>query len=128
MARFLQNRDLRDADLTKLLGWSGYRVYRHEIDEKAKTLKLWVRRKRGHQKLVCSGCGRELKEAHDVNECDTGAVLSGGAFDEFGVFHYVTVLLLYAVDCGKGVKPNSVSCPRTLRCARLTAVWSPSIL
>jgi transposase len=59
---------LRDTDLTKLLGWPGYRVYRHEINEEAKTLKLWVRRKRGHQKLVCSGCGRELEKAHDVNE------------------------------------------------------------
>lgn len=59
---------MRDTDLTKLLGWPGYRVYRHEIDEEAKTLKLWVRRKRGHQKLVCSGCGRELDMAHDANE------------------------------------------------------------
>ena len=59
---------MRDTDLTKLLGWPGYRVYRHEISAEAKTLKLWVRRKRGHQNLVCSGCGRELKKAHDVNE------------------------------------------------------------
>jgi transposase len=43
-------------------------VYRHEIDEKAKTLKLWIRRKRGHRKLVCSGCGRKLEDAHDVRE------------------------------------------------------------
>lgn len=59
---------MRDTDLTKLLGWPGYRVYRHEIDEEAKTLKLWVRRKRGQQKLVCSGCGRTLETAHDTNE------------------------------------------------------------
>jgi transposase len=43
-------------------------VYRHEIDEEAKTLKLWIRRKRGHQKLICSGCGRKLDDAHDVRE------------------------------------------------------------
>jgi transposase len=43
-------------------------VYRHEIDEKAKTLKLWIRRKRGHGKLICSGCGRKLEDAHDVRE------------------------------------------------------------
>jgi len=43
-------------------------VYRHEIDEKAKTLKLWIRRKRGHRKLTCSGCGRKLEDAHDVRE------------------------------------------------------------
>ena len=59
---------LRDNELTKLLGWPGYRVYRHEIDEKAKTLKLWIRRKRGHRKLICSGCGRKLQDAHDVRE------------------------------------------------------------
>jgi transposase len=59
---------LRDSELTKLLGWPGYRVYRHEIKEKAKTLKLWIRRKRGNRKLVCSGCGRKLEDAHDVSE------------------------------------------------------------
>jgi transposase len=59
---------LRDNEFTKLLGWPGYRVYRHEIDEKAKTLKLWIRRKRGHRKLICSGCGRKLEDAHDVRE------------------------------------------------------------
>ncbi len=43
-------------------------MYRHEINEKAKTLKLWIRRKRGHRKLICSGCGRKLENAHDVSE------------------------------------------------------------
>jgi transposase len=51
-----------------LLGWPGYRVYQHEIDEKNKTLRLWVRRKRGNRKLVCSGCGRRLEKAHDTSE------------------------------------------------------------
>lgn len=59
---------LRDSELTKLLGWPGYRVYRDEIDERAKILGLWIRRKRGIQKLVCSCCGRKLASAHDVNE------------------------------------------------------------
>ena len=59
---------MRDNELTKLLGWPGYRVYRHEINERAKTLKLWIRRKRGNRKLVCSGCGRKLDEAHEVSE------------------------------------------------------------
>ncbi|MBZ5622036.1 MAG: transposase family protein [Acidobacteriia bacterium] len=55
-------------ELTKLLGWPGYRVYRHEIDERAKTLKLWIRRKRGNRKLIYSGCGCKLEEAHEVSE------------------------------------------------------------
>jgi transposase len=43
-------------------------VYRHEINEKAKTLKLWIRRKRGNRKLICSGCGRKLESAHEAGE------------------------------------------------------------
>jgi len=42
------------------LDWPGYLVFRHEIDETAKTLRLWVRRKRGNRKLICSGCGRKF--------------------------------------------------------------------
>ena len=59
---------MRDSELTRLLGWPGYRVYQHEINEKQKTLRLWVRRKRGHRKLVCSGCGRKLEKTHDTSE------------------------------------------------------------
>ena len=47
---------MRDNEFTKILGWPGYRVYRQEIDEAAKTLRLWVRRKQGNRKLICSGC------------------------------------------------------------------------
>ena len=35
-------------EFTKTLDWPRCHVYRHEIDEKARTLKLWVRRKRGN--------------------------------------------------------------------------------
>ena len=87
---------MRDTDLTKLLGWPGYRVYRHEIDEEAKTLKLWVRRKRGHQKLVCSGCGRELGKAHDVNE----RVVRDLPCMEFRTTVVVEVYRVCCPDCG----------------------------
>jgi len=56
---------MRENDWTRVLGWPGYRVYQHEINEPAKTLKLWVRRKRGNRKLVCSGCGRKFTDAYD---------------------------------------------------------------
>jgi transposase len=46
---------------TKILGWPGYRVYRCEINEEFKKLRLWVRRKRGNRKLECSGCGRRIE-------------------------------------------------------------------
>ncbi len=87
---------MRDTDLTKLLGWPGYRVYRHEIDEDAKTLKLWVRRKRGQQKLVCSGCGRELEKAHDVNEREVRDL----PCMEFRTTVVVEVYRVCCPDCG----------------------------
>ena len=43
-------------------------MYRQEIDEKHKTLDLWVRRKRGNRKLECSGCGRQFADAYDSRE------------------------------------------------------------
>jgi transposase len=87
---------LRDTDLTKLLGWPEYRVYRHEIDEEAKTLKLWVRRKRGHQKLVCSGCGRALETAHDTNEREVRDL----PCMEFRTTVVVEVYRVCCPDCG----------------------------
>lgn len=49
-----------------MLGWPGYRVWRCEIDEQAKTMRLYVRRKRGNQKLVCSGCGQRVGGIHEA--------------------------------------------------------------
>jgi transposase len=57
-----------DNEFTRILQWPGYRVYRQEIDEKKKTLELWVRRKRGNRKLECSGCGRKYADAYDSRE------------------------------------------------------------
>ena len=57
-----------DSEFTRILDWPGYRVYQHQIDEKAKALKLWIRRKRGKRKIECSGCERKFTEIYDVNE------------------------------------------------------------
>ena len=57
-----------DNEFTRILQWPGYCVYRQQIDEKHKSLVLWVRRKRGNRKLECSGCGRKFTEAYDSNE------------------------------------------------------------
>ena len=51
---------MTDSEWSKILGWPGYRVYRSEIKEVAKTLRWWVRRKRGNRKRVCSGCGKRV--------------------------------------------------------------------
>ncbi len=53
---------------TKILNWSGYRVYRHEIDEGRKKLRLWVHRKRGNGKIECSVCGRKFREFYGLSE------------------------------------------------------------
>lgn len=70
---------MRDSEFTKILGWPGYRVFRYEIDETANTLRLWVRRKRGNRKLICSGCGRKFTDAHDYNEREVRDLLSAAA-------------------------------------------------
>ena len=36
---------MSESEWTKILRWPGYRVYRSEINEEQKTLRLWVRRK-----------------------------------------------------------------------------------
>jgi transposase len=59
---------LTEREFTKILDWPGYRVYRHEIDEKTRTLKLWVRRKRGNKVMTCSGCGRRCTKIEEVRQ------------------------------------------------------------
>jgi transposase len=93
---------LRESDWTKILGWPGYRVHRAEINEGAKTLKLWVQRKPGHRRLVCSGCGRRVSEIREVYEREVR---------DLACFEYQTtvVLELYRVRCPNcGVKAERV--------------------
>ena len=83
---------MRDNEFTKILGWPGYRVYRHEIDEAAKTLRLWVRRKGGNRKLICSGCGRKFSEAHDYNEREVRDL-------PWGEYRTTVMIEVYRVCC-----------------------------
>jgi transposase len=93
---------MRETDWTRVLGWPGYRVYRHEIHEGAKSLKLWVRRKRGNRKLVCSGCGRKLSQVYDTYERE---VRDLPCFE----FRTTVVIELYRVRCPEcGVKTEKV--------------------
>src|SRR5271157_1589611 len=93
---------VRDNDWTKILGWPGYCVYRHEIDEPNKTLKLWVRRKRGNRKLVCSGCGRKLTEACDIYQREVRDL-------PWSEYRATVVIELYRVRCPDcGVKTEKV--------------------
>jgi len=97
---------VRDSDWSKILGWPGYRVYRSEINEAAKRLKLWVRRKAGNRKLVCPGCGRRVSEIHEVYERE---------IRDLAVFQFQTTVIveLYRLrcpDCGiKAEKTEQLS-------------------
>lgn len=57
-----------ERDLNKILGWPGYKVYRHEIDEQKRTVRVWVKRKRGNNILRCSQCGGRAEEVDEVRE------------------------------------------------------------
>jgi transposase len=93
---------MRDNEFTKILGWPGYRVYRHEIDEIAKTLRLWVRRKRGNRKLICSGCGQKITDAHDYNEREVRDL-------PWGEYRTTVIIEVYRVCCPNcGIKVEKV--------------------
>ena len=75
-------------------------MFQQEIDEEKKTLKLWVRRKRGNQKLICSGCGRRLDAPMDVT---TREVRDLPCFE----YRTTVVIELYRVrcpDCGPKIE------------------------
>ena len=93
---------MRDNDFTKILRWPGYRVYQAEIDEEDKSLRLWVRRKRGNRKLICSGCGRKFTTAHDCREREVRDL-------PWGEYRTTVVIEVYRVCCPScGVKVEKV--------------------
>lgn len=67
-------------------------MFQQEIDEKAKTLKLWVRRKRGNRRLICSACGRRIAEPADTTEREVRDL-------PWGEFRATVVIELYRVRC-----------------------------
>ena len=87
---------MKDTDWTRILGWPGYRVYQQEVDEKAKTLKLWVRRKAGTKKLICSGCGKHVAGIHEVNAREVRDL----PWSEYKVTVTVDVCRVKCPNCG----------------------------
>jgi hypothetical protein len=63
---------LTEREFTEILDWPGYRFYRHEIDEKARTLWFWVRRERGNRCFICSGCGGRCTEIAEIRQRSWG--------------------------------------------------------
>lgn len=59
---------MTEREFTRILGWPGYRVYRHEIDEANRTLRLWVHRRRGNKILICGNCGGRARRVDEVRE------------------------------------------------------------
>ena len=87
------------------MGWPGYRVYRMEIDERGKKLKLWVRRKKAELKLICSHCGKHVaaRTIHEVCEREVR---------DLPCFEYTTTVVVetYRVRCPRcGIRAEKVA-------------------
>ena len=96
---------MREHEWTRVLGWPGYKVYRMEIDERDKHLKLWVRRKKTELKLICSGCGQHVPAAaiHEVCEREVR---------DLPCFEYTTTVVVetYRVKCPRcGIRAERVA-------------------
>ena len=93
---------MSENEWTKILGWPGYRVYRSEIHEEAKTLRLWVRRKRGNRRLECSGCGQRIGKVAEVYEREVRDL-------PWSEYRTTVVIELYRVRCPDcGIKAEKV--------------------
>jgi hypothetical protein len=93
---------MSENEWTKILGWPGYRVYRSEIEEEAKRLQLWVRRKRGNRKLEYSGCVRRISQVAEVYERELGEL-------PWSEYRTTVVIELYGVRCPEfGIKAEKV--------------------
>ncbi len=89
-------RSLTERDWTKILGWPGYRVYRHEIDEKAKTLKLWVRRKRA----IASWCAQVAGAERTISEVYEREVRRSAVLESSSTTVVVELYRVRCPDCG----------------------------
>jgi transposase len=94
---------LTEREFTKILDWPGYCVYRHEIDERTRTLKLWVRRKRGNKVLICSGCGGRCSKIEEIRQREVRDL-------PWRKYQTTVVVEFYRVRCPKcGLKVETVA-------------------
>ena len=96
---------MKEHGWTRVLGWPGYRVYRIEIEEHGKKLKLWVRRKKAGLKLICSRCGQHVpaSKIHEVCEREVR---------DLPCFEYRTTVVVetYRVKCPDcGIRAEKVA-------------------
>jgi len=93
---------LTQREFTKILDWPGYRVWRYAIDEHQRRLTLWVRRKAGNRKLICSACGGKAGRIEEVRERTVRDL-------PWRKYETVVVVEYYRVRCPKcGVKMEAV--------------------
>jgi len=93
---------LTEREFTRILDWPGYRVYPHEIDEKTRTLKLWVRRKRGNRVLICSGCGGRCSKFEEIRQREVRDL-------PWRKYQTIVVVEFYRVRCPQcGLKVETV--------------------
>ena len=77
-------------------------MYQHEIDEQTRTLKLWVRRKRGNKVLICSGCGGRCSKVEEVRQREVRDL-------PWRKYQTIVVVEFYRVRCPKcGLKVETV--------------------
>src|SRR6516165_2485021 len=96
---------MREHEWTRVLGWPGYKVYRMEIDERSKHLKLWVRRKKTGLKLICSRCGQHVPAATIHEVCEREVL-------DLPCFEYRTTVVVetYRVKCPRcGIRAERVA-------------------
>jgi transposase len=66
------------------------------------TLRLWVRRKRGNRKLICSGCGKKFGETHDYYQREVRDL-------PWRKYQTTVIIELYRVRCPEcGVRAEKV--------------------
>jgi len=92
-----------EREFTRILKWPGYQVYRFELKESKKRLKLWVEKKPSKSaKYICSGCGRELEHYHDRREREIRDL-------PWSVYKVTVVVTVYRVNCPDcGVKTEKI--------------------
>lgn len=94
---------MKEREFTKILDWPGYYVYRHEIDERTRRLKLWVRRKRGNKVLICSGCGGRCSKIEEIRQREVRDL-------PWRKYQTTVVVEFYRVRCPKcGLKVETVA-------------------
>jgi len=88
--------------MDKDFGMAGVPGLSQRDRRRAKTLRLWVRRKRGNRKLECSGCGQRIGKVAEVYQREVRDL-------PWSEYRTTVVIELYRVRCPDcGIKSDSL--------------------